>query len=193
MISKVMGNLCRGVVHNCTESLHTLLCFTSTESNSKWTVSRVTPTGYDRFAGFVALNTILERQVLLNAAMVRWAAITVFVVVANVNAFSVRANGPMDQSQDQSPKAEPKQKADSKGQSASLTGCVDEQEGKWVLVNNQTMAIIANLTPDGFPGEAFAKYVGHKVTVRGTANSNGSKSEFKVREIESVSDTCTAR
>jgi hypothetical protein len=124
--------------------------------------------------------------------MVRCLAITVLVAVANVSTFVVRANG-LVSSQDQTPKAEPKDKAEPKRQAASLTGCVDEQDGKWVLVNNQTMAIIANLTADGFPGEAFAKYVGHKVTVRGTANSDGSKSEFKVREIESVSDTCTAR
>jgi hypothetical protein len=99
----------------------------------------------------------------------------------------------MNRIQDPQSKAEPKQKADPKSQSAALTGCVDEQEGKWVLVNNQTMATIANLAADGFPVEAFAKYVGHKVTVRGTASSDGSKSVFKVREIESVSDTCTSR
>ena len=79
------------------------------------------------------------------------------------------------------------------GQTASLTGCVDEQEGQWVLVNDQTMAIIANLAADGFPAEAFAKHVGHKVTVRGTASSGGSRPMFKVRSIETISETCASR
>jgi len=74
-----------------------------------------------------------------------------------------------------------------------LTGCIDEQEGKWVLVNDQTMAIIATLAADGFPTEGFAKYVGKKVTVRGTASSGGSSSPFKVRSVETLSETCTAR
>ena len=91
------------------------------------------------------------------------------------------------------PKTDPKDKADPKGQKLSLTGCVDEQEGKWVLVNDQTMAIIANLAADGFPTEGFAKYLGQKVTVRGTGSSGGSSSLFKVRSIETISETCAAR
>lgn len=74
-----------------------------------------------------------------------------------------------------------------------MTGCVDEQEGKYVLVNDQTMAIIATLAADGFPTEAFAKYVGQKVTVRGTVSSGASKTPFKVRTVQTVSETCTGR
>ncbi|MEI9975398.1 MAG: hypothetical protein WDO73_27025 [Ignavibacteriota bacterium] len=55
------------------------------------------------------------------------------------------------------------------------------------------MATIATLAADGFPVEAFAKYMGHKVSVRGTANSDGSSSTFKVREIKTISETCAAR
>ena len=99
----------------------------------------------------------------------------------------------MSRSQDQPPKTEPKEQADPKGQTASLTGCVDEQEGKWVLVNDQTMAIIANLAADGFPAEAFAKHVGQKVIVRGTASSGGSPPLFKVRSVETISETCAPR
>ena len=76
---------------------------------------------------------------------------------------------------------------------ATLTGCVDEQDGKWVLVNGQTMAIIAKLAADGFPTEGFAKYMGNKVNVRGTAISDESGSTFKVREIQTISETCNAR
>jgi hypothetical protein len=70
---------------------------------------------------------------------------------------------------------------------------MDEQEGQWVLVNDQTMAVIANLAADGFPTEGFAKHMGHKVTVRGTSSSGGSRPLFKVRTIEMVSETCAAR
>jgi len=74
---------------------------------------------------------------------------------------------------------------------ASLTGCVDEQEGKYVLLSDRTMNPIANLEADGFPTEGFAKHVGHKVTVRGTSNSQGALPLIKVRTIETVSETCT--
>jgi hypothetical protein len=93
----------------------------------------------------------------------------------------------------QTPKAEPKAKSEPKGEMSSLTRCVDEQEGQWVLVNDQTMAVVANLVADGFPTEGFAKHVGHKVTVRGTASSGGSRPQFKVRSIETMSETCASR
>jgi len=88
-------------------------------------------------------------------------------------------------------KQESKEKAPAKEAQASLTGCVDEQEGSYVLLSDRTMNPIANLEADGFPKEAFAKHVGHKVTVRGTSNSQGALPVFKVRTIETVSDTCT--
>jgi hypothetical protein len=125
--------------------------------------------------------------------MIRGAAITVLVVVAGLSLSDARSNLAVDRSQDQQPKTEPKEKADPKGQTASLTGCVDEQEGKWVLVNDQTMAIIANLAADGFPTEGFAKYMGHKVTVQGTASQDGPRSTFKVRSIKTIRETCAAQ
>jgi len=125
--------------------------------------------------------------------MIRGASIAILVVSAGINLTFARSNSAMVRSQDQPPKAEPKEKADPKGQMAALTGCVDEQDGKWVLVNDQTMAIVAKLAADGFPMEAFAKYMGHKVNVRGTVSSDDSGSTFKVREIKTISDTCAAR
>src|SRR5690242_5797108 len=56
---------------------------------------------------------------------------------------------------------------------ASLTGCMDEQNGQYVLIHDQTRDLIAKLEADGFETEAFAKHLGHKVTVRGTSNPNG--------------------
>jgi len=126
--------------------------------------------------------------------MVRTATILALVVLIGGSLCFARSKPAVDRSQEQQePKADPKEKADPKGQSASLTGCVDEQEGKWVLVNDQTMAIVANLVADGFPAEAFAKYVGKKVTVRGTASPAGPNSPFKVRSVETISETCAAR
>ncbi|HTX37838.1 MAG TPA: hypothetical protein VME43_22570 [Bryobacteraceae bacterium] len=91
-----------------------------------------------------------------------------------------------DQKQDSNSKASPPAKA----APASLTGCVDEQEGSYVLLSDRTMTPIASLEADGFPKETFAKHVGHKVTVRGTSNSQGALPVFKVRTIERVSETC---
>jgi hypothetical protein len=125
--------------------------------------------------------------------MIRAASIAVLVVSAGFTLSFARSNSAMARSQDQQPKKESQGKADPNGQPATLTGCVDEQEGKWVLVNDQTMAIIAKLAADGFPTEAFAKYVGHKVNVRGTTSSDESGSIFKVREIKTISETCAAR
>jgi hypothetical protein len=125
--------------------------------------------------------------------MIRTAATTVFVVVGSLSLSHAVANVAANRPQDQQPKSETKPKAEDKQESASLTGCVDEQDGKWVLVNYQTMAVIANLAADGFPTETFAKYLGHKVNVRGTANSGGSSSTFKVREIKTLSETCAAQ
>jgi len=92
-----------------------------------------------------------------------------------------------EQKQDSKEKAPPP----AKNAAASMTGCVDEQEGNYVLLSDRTMSPIANLEADGFPREAFAKHVGHKVTVRGTSNPQGALPLFKVKAIETVSETCT--
>jgi hypothetical protein len=82
-------------------------------------------------------------------------------------------------------------KKDAKSQGDSMTGCIDEQDGIYVLTNDRDLALIAILQADGFPTEAFAKHVGHKVTVRGTTIPGGPHPTFKVRSIAAVSDSCT--
>jgi len=72
----------------------------------------------------------------------------------------------------------------------SITGCVDQQDGKFVLLNDRNMELIANLEAEGFPEEGFAKHVGNTVTVRGTLSSNGPRPLFKVRSIEKMRDGC---
>ena len=82
-------------------------------------------------------------------------------------------------------------KATAKAPGGSLSGCVDQQDGQYVLINNQTRSLIANLEAEGFPTEGFAKHVGHKVTVRGTASTGGTERPvFKVRSVETLSDAC---
>jgi hypothetical protein len=73
---------------------------------------------------------------------------------------------------------------------ASLTGCLDEKEGHYILVDDRSLNPVADLEADGFPTEGFAKHMGHKVTVQGTSNSAGARPVFKVRSIETVSETC---
>ena len=88
------------------------------------------------------------------------------------------------QQQQKQSKSQPKKGAD------SMTGCVDEQNGRYVLVDDRNLTPVANLEADGFPTEGFAKHMGHKVTVRGTLNSSGTTPLFKVSSIEVVSETC---
>jgi hypothetical protein len=91
----------------------------------------------------------------------------------------------------QSPDSQ-KAPADSKKKASgtSLTGCVDQQEGHYVLTDDRNLSPVADLEADGFPTEGFAKHVGHKVTIRGISSSGGTRPVFKVRTIETVSETC---
>jgi hypothetical protein len=83
-------------------------------------------------------------------------------------------------------------KKNSKTNSAgtSMTGCIDEDNGRYVLINDRTRVTIANLEAENFPTEGFAKHLGHKVTVRGTVNSGGDVPLFRVRSIETISEAC---
>src|SRR5436309_14240789 len=72
---------------------------------------------------------------------------------------------------------------------SSLTGCVDEQEGQYVLIAAQNRSLIAHLEAEGFPTEGFAKHDGHNVHVRGTSTSTRTYHPIvKRRSIETVND-----
>jgi hypothetical protein len=58
------------------------------------------------------------------------------------------------------------------------------------MISEQTRDPIADLQADGFETEGFAKHVGHKVTVRGISNPGTSRPLFRVRSIETISDSC---
>jgi hypothetical protein len=87
--------------------------------------------------------------------------------------------------------ASKQQKKKTERSQQSLTGCVDQQDGQYVLINDQSRSLVANLEADGFPTEGFAKHVGHKVIVRGTSSPAGAERPvFRVRNVETVSETC---
>ena len=94
-------------------------------------------------------------------------------------------SAPLDSAQQE--KA-PSKKAPPSG--TSLTGCVDEHDGQYVLTDDKELTPIANLEADGFPQEGFAKHMGHKVTVRGTSIPGDPRPTFKVRSITTVSENC---
>lgn len=81
-------------------------------------------------------------------------------------------------------------KGEGKRGNTSLSGCVDEQDGHYVLIDDRTLTPIADLEADGFPTEGFAKHLGHKVTVRGISSSGTSRPLFKVRRVDLIRDTC---
>jgi hypothetical protein len=122
-----------------------------------------------------------------------------FMILAAVHAFANIAAAaspvpPQDQKQDQKQDEKKEPPSQQKPQTgSSLTGCVDEQQGHYVLVDERSLNPIADLVADGFPTEGFAKHVGHKVTVRGTSNSDGARPVLKVRSIETLSEICAPK
>jgi hypothetical protein len=109
-------------------------------------------------------------------------ALTAFAVLAPAAALSGA------QSPESGKKAQAGKKQPASG--SSLSGCVDEKEGHYILVDDRSLSPVADLEADGFPTEGFAKHVGHKVTVRGTSSSGSARPVFKVRSIETLSETC---
>jgi hypothetical protein len=68
----------------------------------------------------------------------------------------------------------------------SVTGCVDEQNGRYVLRDVQTSQLI-NLQPAGTDADSgFAKFVGHQVQADGTMSSG----TLTVTHIGQVADMC---
>src|ERR1039457_3430090 len=108
------------------------------------------------------------------------AILTVFAGLASAADLSA-AQSPQKEVQDGKKKAESE---------SSLSGCVDEREGRYILVDDRSLSPVADLEADGFPTEGFAKHMGHKVTVRGTSSSGSTRPVFKVRSIDTLSETC---
>lgn len=73
----------------------------------------------------------------------------------------------------------------------TLTGCIDEEPGsRYVLLGSAQLNKKAELKPQGFANESFAKYLGHQVKVTGTLESDGDPAVFRVRSVERISEIC---
>jgi gluconate kinase len=70
----------------------------------------------------------------------------------------------------------------------SLTGCVDEQNGHYVLRDVLSSQLIHLQSPGSDDDAYFAKYLGHEAQVSGTRSSD----TFKVTHISQVADLCGA-
>lgn len=73
----------------------------------------------------------------------------------------------------------------------SLTGCVDERDGQYVLTNDTNLQPVARLQPEtGSADDNFARHLGHKVTVTGKLSRDATPPTLMVRNIAVVSETC---
>jgi hypothetical protein len=68
----------------------------------------------------------------------------------------------------------------------SLTGCVDEQNGHYVLRDAQSSQLLTLQAPAGDDDTYFARFVGHQTQVSGTRSSD----TIKVTHIGQVADMC---
>jgi hypothetical protein len=74
---------------------------------------------------------------------------------------------------------------------ASLTGCVDERDGQYLLTNDTDLQPKARLQPAaGSAEDNFAKHMGHKVTVRGKVSKETPLPVMTVESIEKISEEC---
>jgi hypothetical protein len=74
---------------------------------------------------------------------------------------------------------------------ASLTGCVDERDGQYVLTDDTNLQPTARLQPAaGSPADNFARHMGHKVTVRGVLSKADALPVITVESVKTVSQTC---
>lgn len=75
---------------------------------------------------------------------------------------------------------------------ATLTGCVDERDGEYVLTNDTNLQPTARLKPAaGSPEDNFARHVGHKVKLQGMLSKEDPLPILTVEKVAVVSETCT--
>lgn len=77
------------------------------------------------------------------------------------------------------------------GAKVSLTGCIDERDGQYVLTNDTNLQPTARLQPAaGSPEDNFARHMGHKVKVQGVLSKEEPLPTMTVESVETVSQTC---
>lgn len=72
----------------------------------------------------------------------------------------------------------------------TMTGCLDQRDGDYILAEEKTLRKLASLEPQGFDRESFAKYVGHKVALTGRRSGEGERVVMKVRTVKTLSEVC---
>jgi hypothetical protein len=77
------------------------------------------------------------------------------------------------------------------GRNASLSGCLDEKPGpQYVLRGLNQLKLIAELEPEGFPVQNFAKFLGRRVRVAGRIDDTEERVVMRVRRIEQLPGPC---
>jgi hypothetical protein len=81
----------------------------------------------------------------------------------------------------------------SKTTKTSLTGCVDEHDGQYVLTNDTNLQPIARLQPAaGSAEDNFARHMGEKVTAQGRLSEDKPVPTLTVDSLKTVSQTCAS-
>jgi hypothetical protein len=93
------------------------------------------------------------------------------------------------QAADVPPRAVQGQHKTSSNAPRTLTGCVNEVNGKYVLLDGQMQKIVGLQAAASNDEAVFAKRLGHTVRVRGTMDSTGN-GELGVTRIDPISGTC---
>ena len=74
----------------------------------------------------------------------------------------------------------------------TASGCLDEEAGpQYVLRRENDLKLVMQLEPEGFPVQNFARYLGHRVEVRGRTYSRNEETVMKVTSIQNLADRCT--
>jgi len=73
----------------------------------------------------------------------------------------------------------------------SLTGCVDERDGQYILSNDRNLQPVARLRPAaGSPEDNFARHVGDKVTMPGRLSRQDPVPVMVVESLATVTQAC---
>jgi hypothetical protein len=84
-----------------------------------------------------------------------------------------------------------KQGTEDKALLNSLTGCVDEQDGRSLLIHGKELHLIARLQPAaGSADQTIARHIGHEITVRGGRSNEGAVPVTTVEDVETVAKGC---
>jgi len=72
----------------------------------------------------------------------------------------------------------------------TLTGCLDQRNGEFILAEPKTLEKLALLEPAEYKRESFPKHVGHRVTVTGQLTGSGEAKVMRVRSVKTIADMC---